>query len=88
MKRIEFLHEHEVRIIISYAQDDSRVKEITFAINPANFIDEYLIDPRLVNTVREKEVQKRLIGLGSDETKIQTSQLYHFNPYHKPLVIH
>ena len=90
MKRIEFQHEHETRIIISYAQDDSRVKEkgITFAINPANFIDEYLIDPRLVNTDREKDVLQRLIDLGSDETKIQTSQLYHFNPYNKPLVIH
>lgn len=90
MKRIEFQHEHEVRIIISYAQDDSRVTEkgITFAINPANFIDEYLIDPRLVNTDREKEVRQRLIDLGSDETKIQTSQLYHFNPYNKPLVIY
>lgn len=90
MKRVEFQHEHEVRIIISYAQDDSRVKEkgIAFAINPANFIDEYLIDPRLVNTDREKEVQQRLINLGSDKTKIQISQLYHFNPYDKPLVIH
>ena len=90
MKRIEFQHEHEARIIISYAHDDSRVKEkgITFAINPASFIDEYLIDPRLVNTDREKEVQQRLIDLGSDKTKIQTSLLYHFIPYNKPLVIH
>lgn len=89
MKRTEFIHEQEVRIIISYPSDDARINNpgITFNIDPATFIDEILIDPRLIDTDMARIIKEKLVEAGADSGKIKTSQLYKFIPYPKNIII-
>lgn len=89
MKRTEFVHEQEVRIIISYPSDDTRIDSpgITFNIDPATFIDEFLIDPRLIDTDMARIIEEKLVEAGADSGKIKTSQLYKFIPYPKNIII-
>ena len=88
IKRTEFAHEQEVRIIMSYASDDERIDDsaVLFDINPNDFIEEYLINPRLTPCT-VTGIKNRLVAVGADMNKIRVSQLYQFSPYPKPLVI-
>ena len=89
IKRDAFEHEHEIRIIMSYGQEDARVDKsmIAFPINSDDFIEEILIDPRLIRTEFVDKVKKKLKKDGADETKIKVSNLYDFTPLPKPIVI-
>lgn len=89
IKRDAFEHEHEIRIIMSYGQEDARIDNhmIIFPINPDDFIEEILIDPRLTRTEYVDKVKEKLKKDGADETKIKVSNLYDFTPLLKPIVI-
>ena len=89
LKRQEFSHEEEVRIIISYATDDQRINNdnIIFHIDPNSFIEEILIDPRLLGTKIEGVIREQLIEIGAQDKKIHTSQMYNFTPCTQPSII-
>lgn len=71
IKRTEFAHEQEVRIIMSYASDDERIDDsaVLFDINPNDFIEEYLINPRLTPCT-VTDIKNRLVAVGADMNKI------------------
>ena len=89
LKRQEFSHEEEVRIIISYATDDPRINNdnIIFQIDPNSFIEEILIDPRLIGTEIERVIREQLVVMGAQVNKISTSQMYNFTPCAQPILI-
>lgn len=89
MKRKEFEHEAETRIIISYSRENLQVKKgnITFKIDSQDFIEELLIDPRLFNTEKAKKIEQLLIEYGAEKEKIKVSQLYSFKPCPTPIVM-
>ena len=79
-KRKEFDHEREVRIVrmLDSQQTLQNGPLLQFSI-PANFIDEFCVDPRadgnLVSTITNQ-----LLAAGVPANTICQSQLYHFNP--------
>ena len=89
IKRTEFSHEREVRIIMSFGSEDKRIKvsKIFYKMNPEDFIEEILIDPRLIGTEYGEAVKLRLVKEGAAESKIRMSKLYEFKPLPRPLVI-
>lgn len=89
LKRQEFSHEEDVRIIISYATDDPRINNdiIIFQIDPYSFIEEILIDPRLIGTELETVIREQLDEKGAQLNKIHTSQMYSFTPCAQPILI-
>ena len=89
LKRQEFSHEEEVRIIISYATDDQRINNdnIIFQIDPYSFIEEILLDPRLIGTEIERVIREQLVVMGTQVNKINTSQMYNFTPCAQPILI-
>lgn len=89
LKRQEFSHEEEVRIIISYAADDPRINKdiIIFQIDPNSFIEEILIDPRLIGTKKEGVIREHLVEMGAQDNKIYTSKMYNFTPCAQPILI-
>ena len=89
LKRQEFSHEEEVRIIISYATDDQRINNdnIIFQIDPYSFIEEILLDPRLIGTEIERVIREQLVVMGAQVNKINTSQMYNFTPCAQPILI-
>lgn len=77
MKRKPFSHEKEIRIIIML---DTNIGEILkYDINPDNFFEEFVIDPRLEKN-HVNIITKKLINLGVKESLIKQSQLYTFTP--------
>lgn len=90
IKRKEFEHESEVRIVFAFSNNKLDVtipKFLSFSINPDDFIEEYLLDPRLDSEDAEL-IKKRMVEAGADADKIKLSKLYQFTPYPKPLIIH
>ena len=83
IKRTEFAHEEEFRVIKMLDSEDSRRfakhKRLAFDINPDVFIDSYLLDPRL-DEMEFDTLRSELIKLGADSNKISKSMLYFFNP--------
>ena len=82
-KRKEFDHEHEIRLIKTIDGDSEKlvnsIKRLAFKIDINDFIESYLLDPRLddVTFQRQKEL---LISFGADSGKISRSPLYEFTP--------
>lgn len=83
LKRIEFEHEKEFRIIkmldSDWASIAKQYKRLAFKLDINNFIDGYLLDPRLDDVTFQQQKQQ-LITLGADPSKISKSNLYKFNP--------
>ncbi len=83
LKRSEFKHEKEFRIIkmldSSAAESAKQYKRLAFKIDINNFIDSYLLDPRLDEKTFEQQKQD-LVNLGADPQKISKSSLYSFKP--------
>lgn len=84
MKRQEFAHESEFRVIVMLDSEQTRtysqIKRLAFSINPNDFIEEYCLDPRLQDTEYEKQ-KEELIKIGADKNKIMKSNLYKFMPF-------
>lgn len=89
IKRTEFLHESEVRIMITLGCNDPKVNDpnLSFSVDPRVFLEEYLIDPRLINTPYADDTKDRLVSCGVDKSKIKVSELYHSQPLSTPIVI-
>lgn len=83
LKRSEFEHEKEFRIIkmldSSSSENAKQYKRLAFKIDINNFIDSYLLDPRLDEKTFEQQ-KHNLINLGADPLKIFKSSLYSFKP--------
>jgi len=87
IKRDNFQHESEVRIIYYAEEEDSKLKPnsnpplVSFKIKPFDLIDEIAFDPRAdesyYNTFKEYLKNK----LKVPENKITKSKLYDFTPY-------
>lgn len=83
MKRKEFEHEEEFRII--FMLDTKQVnqypnfKRLAFNINPGDFIEEYCLDPRL-KSYECDSLRLTLCDLGVNSYKITRSTLYDFAP--------
>lgn len=90
MKRMEFEHEDEVRLIIhklTSEEDDAKGIEHQFVdikFNPLETIDEVTFDPRLSEEVfkRNRHILKKL----GFTKRINQSKLYHFNPIKRPFI--
>ena len=83
LKRTEFEHEREFRIIKMLDSQNTEnakpFKRLAFKINIDEFIDSYLLDPRLDDTSYQ-QLKQQLIARGADPTKISKSPLYSFTP--------
>lgn len=73
IKRTEFLHESEVRIMITLGCNDPKVNEpyLTFSVDPNDFIDEYMIDSLSLDAHDVDDAMRRLIDCGADQAKIK-----------------
>ncbi len=84
MKRKEFDHEDEFRLIVMMDSEETvkyhQYKRIAYNIDIDDFIEEYCLDPRLLDGEFETQKQK-LIALGADSNKIIKSNLYYFKPF-------
>jgi len=84
MKRKEFDHEDEFRLIVMMDSEETvkynQYKRIAYNIDIDDFIEEYCLDPRLLDGEFETQKQK-LITLGADSNKIIKSNLYYFKPF-------
>ena len=85
IKRKEFSHEKEVRLIINKRIDrdnelrDIQRKFIQFPIDPNDFLDEVTFDPRLSNS--DFDIYFHVLkALGYNNT-VRKSQLYNFSPH-------
>ena len=97
IKRIEFMHENEVRFIISNNNTESTESyeniyddHIDMKIDPFNFIDEIALDPRLND--EDFEERKILLSKIAKNIPILKSDLYSFNSQnydipHSPLQV-
>lgn len=82
VKRQEFSHEREVRIVRMLDSQQTLLSGalLQFPI-PADFIEEFCIDPRAdANLVAN--LTNQLISVGVPANKICQSQLYRFNSHH------
>ena len=81
IKRIEFMHENEVRFIISNSHEESNDNiyddHIDMKIDPFNFIDEIALDPRL--NEEDFEERKILLSKIARNIPIHKSDLYSFS---------
>lgn len=80
IKRNAFSHEQEVRPILIYANNQEQFGKdfLTFKIDPHQFIEEIVIDPRLRGTDLQY-VQNKLKETGIENDKIRQSELYYFS---------
>lgn len=81
-KRKEFDHEEEFRMVYSFSTEyrnepQKCADRISFPINVPNFIDEFMLDPR-IDSDSEEFLKKLLINMGVDQSKIVKSDLYSF----------
>lgn len=85
MKREEFEHEEEFRVIITLDSEQTETykecKRLAYKININDFIEEYCLDPRL-NDYEFKRRKEELISKGIEANKIIKSELYNFIPFH------
>lgn len=81
VKRSEFEHEHEVRIIkiLDSKNTNPSLKFLQYPISD-DFIDEFCIDPRVDKNTYEA-LKKQLLEAGVQPKLICQSPLYHFNKY-------
>jgi len=89
IKRPEFQHEEEVRLIIhKFANQEDDVRGIkrpflNFEFNPFETIDEITFDPRV--TDEDFKRNKLILEKLGFKKKINQSNLYHFQPIERPL---
>jgi len=85
IKRKEFSHENEVRLIVNKTIDrenelaDIQRKFIQLPIDPNDFIDEITFDPRLSSS--EFQTYLSVLKLLGFKNKVDKSKLYEFTPY-------
>lgn len=81
VKRLEFEHEKEVRIVRMLDSQQTLLNGplLQFPI-PANFIDEFCIDPR-ADAALVANLTSQLTAIGIPANKIYQSQLYQFNSH-------
>lgn len=81
VKRKEFEHEKEVRIVkmLDSEHTQEKVQLLQFPI-PVDFIDEFCIDPRASSDVVAK-LKNQLMSVGIPENRIIQSRLYQFNSH-------
>lgn len=81
VKRKEFEHEKEVRIVrmLDSQQAQTSGSTLQFAI-PVDFIDEFCIDPR-ADSILAARLTAQLTAIGIPTNKIIQSKLYHFNSH-------
>lgn len=81
VKRMEFEHEKEVRIVRMLDSQQTLLSGaiLQFPI-PADFIDEFCIDPR-ADAAQEANLTSQLTSIGIPANKICKSQLYQFNSH-------
>lgn len=81
VKRKEFEHEKEVRIVrmLDSQQAQTSGSTLQFAI-PVDFIDEFCIDPR-ADSILAARLTAQLTAMGIPTNKIIQSKLYHFNSH-------
>lgn len=79
-KRMEFLHEEEVRFIINVDPNEPHINEghINLQVNPSDFIEEIELDPRL-KTNEVNKIKEDLLAI-NDSINITQSDLYSFEP--------
>lgn len=83
IKRMPFIHESEVRLIISKDTQAPAEEFLEYDIADLNFIEEFVLDPRLDLDKEQGEVEKithQLCEVGVDVKKIKKSDLYDFRP--------
>ena len=81
VKRLEFDHEEEVRIIrMLDSQDMLLAGNLLFFNIGADFIEELCIDPR-VDDAEEQNLRAQLLDAGANGNIITKSQLYQFNTH-------
>jgi len=81
IKRMEFAHEREVRlVIVKNAQTEDHLrkfgdrKQISLKIDPNSFIEEVILDPRLSNS--QTIIYKKMIGALGYSGTVKRSSLY------------
>ena len=81
MKRKEFEHEKEVRIVkmLDSEHTQEKVQLLQFPI-PVDLIDAFCIDPRASSNVVAK-LKNQLMSVGIPENRIIQSRLYQFNSH-------
>lgn len=81
-KRKPFEHEKEVRAIVILPNNDTNfgTKALCYSINPDDFIEEIVADPRLTKEEYD-HVRGSLIAMGVLNNKIRQSKLYHIEPH-------
>ena len=81
VKRLEFNHEEEVRIIrMLDSQDTFLAGNLMYFNIGADFIEELCIDPR-VDDAEELNLRTQLLAAGANANIITKSQLYQFNTH-------
>ena len=80
IKRIEFEHEKEIRLLynVDSSSPDIQNDIKSFSINPNNLIDDIMLDPR-IGSRYENIYTQTIQGLGY-QNPITKSQLYNFSP--------
>ena len=80
IKRLDFQHEKEVRLIAHKKNDDKSSRHDYFesVIDPFFMISEYVVDPR-VDDVKYEQMKNLLVQLGVEAQRIRKSQLYKLN---------
>lgn len=80
IKRKAFLAEREFRIIVNFYENKYPLPTyVCFDVNPALFLSEYAVDPRL-SKYEFEAIKAALVGAGADENAIVQSKLYDFKP--------
>jgi hypothetical protein len=81
VKRIEFDHEEEVRIVrIMDSQDTFLAGNLLYFNIDIDFIEELCIDPR-VDDAMEQNIRTQLVAAGAPAHMVIKSQLYSFNSH-------
>lgn len=75
VKRVEFKHEQEIRIVIENEREKADLLSIHI---PIDFFDDYMLDPRLTDE-QEDSIRSSLVSRGALSEKIHKSDLYKFN---------
>jgi hypothetical protein len=82
IKRHEFKHEKEIRLIITYSPDrainDESINHLFLQIEPNDFIDEITFDPRIPKN--EFILRSKVISQLGFKNRVRRSTLYDFKP--------
>ena len=81
VKRIEFSHEEEVRIVrIMDSHDSFLAADLLYFNIEEDFIEELCIDPRVDNAT-EEDIRTQLVATGAPAHTVIKSQLYSFSSH-------